>query len=91
MNKKRNKLAVFGGVACMTLAVLFGPVSTLPTQAAASQGETAAPMRDAIGYIFEVRDNKLYKRLYNHSTCNWVGDWIYVRDVPDGWTLPGAR
>lgn len=91
MNKKRNKLAAFGGVVCMALAVLLGPVSSLPTQAAASHEETVMPMRDAIGYMYEVRDNKLYKRLYNHSTCNWVGDWIYVRDVPEGWTLPGAR
>lgn len=82
MNKKRNKLAAIGGVVCMTLAVLLGPVSTLPTQAAASQEETVMPMSDAISWVYEVRDNKIYKRLYNHSTCNWIGEWIYIRDIP---------
>lgn len=82
MNKKRNKLAALGGVICMTLAVLLSPVSALPTQAAASQEETVMPMRDAIGWMFKIENNKLYKRLYNHSTCNWIGDWIYIRDMP---------
>ena len=25
---------------------------------------------------YEVRDGKLYKRLYNYSKDKWVGDWI---------------
>lgn len=82
MNKKRNKLAALGGVICMTLAVLFSPVSTLSTQAAASREETVMPMSDIISWVFRVEDGKLYKRLYNHSTWNWIGEWIYVRDMP---------
>lgn len=82
MNKKKIKLAAFVGVACMSLGVLLGPVSTLPTQAAASREETVMPMSHAISWMYEVRDNKIYKRLYNYSTCNWIGDWIYVRDLP---------
>lgn len=88
MNKKRNKLAAIGSVVCVALAVLVSPVSALPVQAAAAQEEAIMPMSDAISWVFELRGNKLYKRLYNHSTWTWIGDWIYVRDMPEGWTFP---
>ena len=32
--------------------------------------------KDDIRYVYEVRDGKLYKRLYNYSKDKWVGDWI---------------
>lgn len=82
MNKRRNKLVTLGSVVCMALAVLFSPASALPAQAAVSQEETVMPMRDAISWVFRIENNKLYKRLYNYSTGNWIGDWIYIRDMP---------
>lgn len=84
MNKRRKKLATLGIAACMALAVLASPVSTLPVQAAL-QDYMVMPLRDAISWEFKIVNNKLYKRLYNHSTCNWIGDWIYVCEVhPNG-------
>lgn len=88
MSKKRNRLVTLGSVVCMALAVLFSPASTLPAQAAVSQEETVMPMSDAISWMYQARGIKIYKRLYNHSTGNWIGDWIYVGDMPEGWTHP---
>ena len=27
------------------------------------------------------KNGKIYKRLYNETNQEWVGNWIYVRDV----------
>lgn len=82
MNKRKNKLAALGSVVCIALAVLFSPASALPVQAATSQNPAIMPMRDAISWVYKIENKKLYKRLYNHSTYNWIGDWIYVKDWP---------
>ena len=81
MSKRRNKLAALGSVVCVALAVLFSPASTLPVQAAVSPNPAVMPMRDAISWKFKIENNKLYRRLYNHSTDNWIGDWIYVGEL----------
>ncbi len=92
MNRRKTKLASLGIAACMSLAILAAPASTLTVQAAAHSGEeTVMPMRDAISWMYKIENRKVYKRLYNHSTCNWIGDWIYVRDVPDDWVPPHAH
>ena len=31
--------------------------------------------------IVALKDGKMYKRLYNLTTKEWEGDWIYVRDM----------
>lgn len=82
MNKRKNKLAALGSVVCIALAVLFSPASALPVQAAVSQNPVVMPMRDILEWYFKIENKKLYKRLYNHSTASWVGDWIYIRDWP---------
>ena len=32
--------------------------------------------------INEFENGKIYKRLYNCSTGNWEGDWIYLGEYP---------
>lgn len=82
MNKRRNILAALGSAACVALAVLASPASALPVQAATAQEEAIMPMSDAISWMYKVENHKLYRRLYNHSTCNWIGEWQYVKDWP---------
>lgn len=36
------------------------------------------PQSYALRWIYKIEDGKKYKRLYNASTRNWVGDWIYI-------------
>ena len=31
-----------------------------------------------IEWRIKIENNKIYKRLYNVTTDEWVGDWIYV-------------
>lgn len=82
MNKRKNKLVAIASVFCMALAILCSPAAALPVQAAVSQEPEIMPMSDAISWRFRVIDGKLYKRLYNHSTVTWIGEWIYVCDFP---------
>lgn len=81
MNNRKNKLATLGSAVCVALAVLTGPAASLPVQATAAREEAIMPMSDAISWEYKVENNKLYKRLYNRSTDQWIGPWIYVRDL----------
>ena len=41
--------------------------------------ETVMPMSDDIRWVFFTASNgKKYKRLFNYSTNEWIGDWIPV-------------
>lgn len=82
MNKRKNKLVAIASVFCMAFAILCSPAAALPVQAAVSQEPGIMPMSDAISWMFKKQNGKLYKRLYNHSTATWIGDWIYVCDIP---------
>ena len=37
---------------------------------------------DILQWVFKTENGKMYKRLYNYSTAEWIGDWIYVCDYP---------
>jgi len=81
MNKRKNKLMTLGCMACLSLAILSSPATVLPAQAApAAPG--IMPMKDSIEWVFDIRDHKLYRRLFNYSTDNWIGEWEYICDVP---------
>jgi hypothetical protein len=41
--------------------------------------EGIAPHSDIIDWRFTMINGKLYKRLYNYSTGEWVGPWILVQ------------
>lgn len=82
IQKKRfSKWLLLAGIMSIALSVFFCPVASLPAQAAAPGEATVQPRKDDIRYRFTIIDNKIYKRLYNYSTCEWIGDWIYVCDV----------
>lgn len=36
----------------------------------------ATPRADKIDYVYKIHDGKLYKRLYNFSKGEWLGNWI---------------
>lgn len=36
------------------------------------------PKKDKIDYVYQVFDGVLYKRLYNFTTHEYIGDWIRV-------------
>ena len=81
-NKVMKKLALLIGTASLALMAFLCPMATMPTQAASATETTARPWKYDIRYVFKIEDGKMYKRLYNFSTGEWLSDWIYVCDYP---------
>lgn len=94
MNRKKStkNLALLAGTACLTLMVFACPTTSLTVNAASNVQEDSiatlsddygiAPLKDDIQYRYKIENGKLYKRLYNYTVGEWVGDWIYVCDYP---------
>lgn len=81
--KKISKITLMT-VLCSIALLLTAPEFSISVSAAkAPQEETVQPCADILRWVFDIRDNKLYKRLYNTSKCVWVGDWIYLRDLDE--------
>ena len=80
MRNKRliKQLAAVGGAACLALAVLASPIATMPVQAAAPNNEEIMPMHAIIQWRFKIENGGLYRRLYNYTINDWVGEWEYV-------------
>ena len=78
--KKISKLLGLMGAACLSLGMFFCPAATLPTQAATPS--IAVPYSDIIEWRYKIENGNAYRRLYNYSTRNWIGEWIYVGPYP---------
>lgn len=51
-----------------------------PVTSTCSSDTTISPLADKIEWVYyTAEDGKIYKRLYNYSTREWIGEWIYVR------------
>lgn len=78
---KKSKLTL--ATLLCSLALLFA-ASAFPLQVSAAappDTETAEPCADIIRWVYDFRDGKIYKRLWNGTKGIWIGDWIYVRDL----------
>ena len=70
------------GVALCSLSLLVAaPQTTITAQAAGGGGQVVQPQSDIIRWVYAQFGQKLYKRLWNGTKREWVGDWIYVGDV----------
>ena len=81
--KKISKISLMAVLCSMALFFAVPEFGISANAAVPPKEETAEPCKDILRWVFDIRDNKLYKRLYNTSTCNWVGDWIYLRDLDE--------
>ncbi|HIR25627.1 MAG TPA: hypothetical protein IAB34_09000 [Candidatus Egerieimonas faecigallinarum] len=70
--KKKLKLLVCTGLLCTCLfpQAVFAS-SDMP--ASDSGIETYA---DKIGWKYKIINGELYKRQYNYTTGEWIGDWV---------------
>lgn len=62
-------------------AILFMPCTAWASESNQYivQNETIiTPKSDVIEWRIKIENNKIYKRLYNVTTKEWIGDWIYV-------------
>lgn len=80
--RKTSKLFLYLGMLSVALSVFLCPANSLTVQAAAPGANVAEPCSDNIGYRFFIIDNKLYKQLYNYTKGVWIGEPIYVCDLP---------
>ena len=70
------------GIALCSLSLFFvAPQSTITAQAATGGETIANPQSDIITWVYAEGGGKLWKRLWNGSTQEWLTDWIYVRDL----------
>lgn len=83
--KKIIKISLMTVLCSMALFFMAPEFGISVNAAVPPKEETAEPCRDILRWVLDFRksDNKLYKRLYNTSIGEWVGDWIYVRDLDE--------
>ena len=60
---------------CLSKVCSFSFIQPVFAQENISQIE---PRSDVIGWKYKNIDGKLYKRLYNYTKEQWIGDWILV-------------
>lgn len=80
--RKASKLFLYLGMLSVALTVFLCPANTITAQAAAPGTEIAEPCSDNIDYIYFKIDKKLYKQLYNFTKKVWIGEPIFVCDLP---------
>lgn len=82
MKMSRKALTTIAALSLATM-IMQSPKTVLaappmPPQPA-SAGTTISPLSDDIRWVYYVaEDGKRYKRLYNYSNGDWIGEWIYV-------------
>ncbi len=69
------------GIASCCLCMLSAPVATMPVQAAIGGQTVAAPNKAIKEWVYKESLGKLWKRLWNCSTGQFEGKWIYVCDL----------
>ncbi len=87
MNKRIKKIVSLFYTMVIALSIFFTANITGQASYTLSMTETISnhssgdiiPMSDDIRWRYEIKeDGKLYKRLYNYTTRQWIGDWILV-------------
>lgn len=75
-----RKLTMIAAALCLSLTILASPIASVPVQAAPAE-DTVMPLSDFIEWRFKIEGTSLYKRLFNYSTSEWIGEWEYVCEV----------
>lgn len=74
-------IAAVGVVAC-SLCLVAAPEATIPVEAAVAADESISPSAAIYEWVYRETDGKRYKRLFNCSTGEWAGEWIYIGEAP---------
>lgn len=79
---KKNKLffrtAAFVLSAQILSVPFFCQATTVSSESSGNVIESSIARSDEIGWIYETRNGKLYKCLFNFTTGEEIGDWILV-------------
>lgn len=57
---------------------VFAATISVPICPANASDHSVSPQSDVILWQYKIEDGKIYKRLYNTSTDEPIGEWIYV-------------
>lgn len=81
---KIRKLALLTALCSMSL-LFTAPSFVMPVSAATPSGsETVSPQADVKRWVLDIRGDEVWKRLYNTTTHEWEGDWIFVGIIGSG-------
>lgn len=80
MSKRLKFLLPLCCFGMLFLSAPAGLLGDLPNtvQAAETEEYGISPLMDRIDWRFKMINGKLYKRLFNYSMDEWIGDWIPV-------------
>ncbi|MCM1111712.1 MAG: hypothetical protein NC399_00505 [Muribaculum sp.] len=79
----RNIITTVSVLSC-ALCLSVTPVSAASSAAAPQaigSGTTIEPHAADRRWVYKEENNKLYKRIFNYSTHQWEGEWIFVRNL----------
>ena len=83
MRKISKKLGLICGLGLCAMAVFAGNNITVcanPAVEAATENEGRSTILE---WVYAAIDGQLMMRLYNHSTGEWVTDWVPAVGEPD--------
>ena len=77
----RKRKMLLCALAVMGITTLGAPVASVQNviQLTAVEANAAEARAYIIEWRYKVIDGHVYKRLYNATTEEWVGDWILVQ------------
>jgi len=82
---KMNKKLITTAMAALSLSVFVLQPPKIVSAASSITATTCSdttitPLADKIEWVYyTAEDGKIYKRLYNYSTRDWIGEWILVK------------
>lgn len=74
--KKCNLLKKYGTL--FLLLCMLGMSTYYSMPAMTVSASEIQPLSDDIRWVFKTENGKKYKRLYNHTTKTWIGEWILI-------------
>lgn len=79
-NKLFKRIITTAGVVACSLCFVVAPETSITAEAATAE-ESVSPCEEILQWVYRETDGKRYKRLFNCSTGQWVGDWIYIGEA----------
>lgn len=74
-----KKLSKFVTILLLSAVILVSPsLPLLDNAGTVSDSGTIVPYSDIIDWVYRLDNDMLYKRLYNFTTQEFIGYWIYV-------------
>lgn len=65
----------------LLIALMLGISTYNTTTYAATIVTSIEPQADIIEWRYKIEDNKLYRRQYNRTKREWIGEWEFIANV----------